>query len=195
MKKVLLFNLTLLIVAFVIGCNESKSDSNVSDKNMNDSIQNTFFGASFGDTKEEVSSCFEKHGLISTPFISNDNVLQFVSAESGFFSFGNMSWQLMNVGLKNNQFYQISFYTPVKEKQSAVSNYDDILSALSKKYIMSEEEPEDTTTYSKSVGFGKNNCRVIVSCGRYESLGHEMWYAAFLSYIDDRIADEQSDEL
>lgn len=185
-----------MLVTFTIGCKDSKSDSHATEKNMNESIQNTFFDTPFGASKEEVIKNFGNHGLHFSQEISNENPLFFCSANSEFFSFGNMSWSCINVFLNNNKFYQIDFYNPKKEKQSAISDYNGILSAISEKYKLTKEEPEDTTTYARSVGYGNNNSRVKVSCYKYETLvSHELWYTASLSYINDSIAEEPSDEL
>ena len=121
--------------------------------------------------------------------------MHFKHVNSDYFSFGNMSWSNMAVRLNNNKFYEISFYSAVKEKQSAISDYNRILSAISEKYKLTKEEPEDTTIYALSVGYGKNNSIIIVSCHKYESIDHGLWYTASLDYINDSISKEPSDEL
>ena len=194
MKKLLTI-LALMLVAFAIGCKDSKYDNRTTNGPKSENIQNTFFGTSFGSSKEEVIENFENHGLRFIQRISSDANLDFQPVNSEFITFGNMSWKGVKVGLNNNKFCNISFYSPYNEKHSAMTRYNDILSVLSKKYAMSEEETEDTTIYANFVGYGKNKSRVIVRCLRYESIYNESWYGAMLLYVNDSIANELSDEL
>lgn len=61
-----------LFVALMVitSCDSSKEKDN-----MNESIQSTFFDTSFGATREEVISNFQKHGLTLVDGISDDNIL------------------------------------------------------------------------------------------------------------------------
>ena len=197
MKKII-FIYALIIGLFFISCYDSKtnkSDDTKKEEYMNENIQQTFFGATFGDSKESVIQKFSDHGLRNVNLLSTDLILQFTSDEGLYFSFGDMPWENLNVLIKNDIFYGIVFYTPVKEKETAMAFYNKILSAVSQKYKMKEETPEDSLTYVISKGYGNNNCHVSVQCVKYESLVHDIWYTAFLGYVNDSIKEETSDEL
>ena len=163
--------------------------------NMNESIQTTFFDTSFGATKEEVVSYFKKHGLTIHKSFSDDNILRFTSTLGESFSFGNMSWSHINVYLKNNKFYGIEFCNFYKEKFSAESDYNSILSALKAKYKMAEEVPSDTLTYKIQKGVDEKGHVVQVDFLKGESVDHKTWYYSYLRYGDLNILNEPSDEL
>ena len=163
--------------------------------NMNESIQTIFFDTSFGATKEEVISNFKKHGFALVSFVSNDNILRFSPINGMYFSFGNMSWEDMRVSLNNNKFCAIEFYNAYKEKFSAESDYNSILSALKAKYKMAEEELSDTLTYKIQRGIDGKGHVVIVYYQKAESFNNEIWFYSCLLYSDTNIEDEPSDEL
>ena len=203
MKKHVILLLSCIFVAITVStlsCMQNKSDSNKaesakSEENMNENIQSTFFGATFGDSREQVIDSLTKHGFWLNTNYSNNTFLTFRSTKSESFSFGNMSWGYINIYLNNNKFYYISFYSDYKEKESAKNKYETILEEISKKYKIAPEEPSDTTTYALQRGYDKNNRRISVYYDQEEATNHSLNYYSFLTYKDLNIEEEASDEL
>ena len=66
---------------------------------------------------------------------------------------------------------------------------------MSKKYKLTNIEPEDTITYGIKKVFCKSGINSRIRCYRYESLGKEIFYTAQLRYGDTNIENKVSDEL
>lgn len=175
--------------------NVSDKDSTKVDTLWNEKVQNEFFDTPFGASKQEVVKNFAKHGFTYNKVLSTEQRLVFDHQGSRYYNFGGMSWQLLNVFITDGKFSAISFYTPIKDKATAISNYESIADVLSKKYYLTSIEPDDSTVYGVQCALSKSNIIAQVSCYRYESVGKEIFYTAELSYADTNIEDEVSDEL
>lgn len=186
LSAMLIIAITLCI--FSCGNNNTKSD-NESDKSQNDTIiyndniQDTFFGTTFGASKDTIIQNFNKHKLVIDKTVSNNDWLSFDKYNSKI-SFGGYNWDYIYVSFSNDKFYSIEFHMAYKDKASALEYYSGILNTISSKYNMTEITPSDTTVYKKSIGYSKSNKRVIISCSRYESLGHQIWQGVYLTYSD-----------
>lgn len=173
---------------FSCGNNNTKSD-NESDKSQNDTIiyndniQDTFFGTTFGASKDTLIKNFNKHKLVIDETVSTNDLLSFDKYNSNI-SFGGMKWDHLYVWFSNDKFYSIQFHHAHKDKASALENYSNLLYTISSKYNMTETTPSDTTIYKESIGYSKSNKRVIISCERYESIGHQIWQGVYLTYSD-----------
>lgn len=157
----------------------------------NDNIQNIFFGVPFGATKEEVINGFRQHGFYPNETYSTDHRLVFEKKEtphsypSKWYSFGGMNWEHLNVHLSNNLFYKIEFMFAHKEKQDALSSFENVLNVISKKYHLREwASDSDTSIYRRFVGKTQYNLQVTLCCYGYNSIGGDRYIAVELSYTD-----------
>lgn len=193
MKKILTFLFLGSVMLCMVSCGGSKTE----DAGVNESIQGTFFGASFGASKDEVIKAFAAHDLILDKRISSDDVLQFGSKRSQYFSFGGLVWERICVYITNGRFYCIELYNPFKDKTEAIKGSERILKKISKKYNLEKKEQSDTTIYMIALGTSKKDPQrfICVSSYRYESVEKEICYSASLAYGDRSFDNYVSDEL
>lgn len=198
MKKKTLLCVIICTIGIFVACNNNQTATDGGDKATpereivyNDKIQNTFFGVPFGASKEGVVSAFEKQDFYEDRY-STDERLSFKKKEGGpwgltkgRFSFGGLNWSQLYVNLSNNQFYSIEFTSAHKTKESAMENFEGVLSAVSTKYHLFEDPIDDTTSYKRFAGVTKDNQWVIVSCYSYESVSNERYIGVSLTYGDN----------
>ena len=196
MKKLFLL---LTLSLFILSCNKAKEEKTQGKKDSekeivySENIQDTFFGVKFGASKEEVIKAFEKEGLYLNKHISNKNRLYF-RPYGGDIPFGGFYWDYVDASFSNGKFYYILFqYTP-EHKETALSQFESVLSALSSRYKMNEVPIEDTNTYKKYKAGSKDRKGMIVQCFKAESVEGEMRYYVNLEYIDLTL-DKSNDEL
>lgn len=189
MKKLfLLLTLSLFTLSFV-NAQEEKEEEIVFSQN----IQDTFFGVKFGASREEVIKAFEKEELYLNNRISNRDILLF-ERSVGYFRFGGFNWDYVYCVLSNGKFYAIRFqYTP-EYKETALSQFELVLSALSEKYKMFEMPIEDTNTYKYYLALSEDGNVVAIKCNKEESSGGEMRYYVMLEYLDSTL-NKSRDEL
>lgn len=194
----------IAIIALIIGgtaCkgignkNTSSDDSTKVDTLWNAKVQDTFFDTKFGASREEVINNFAKHGFTLNKSISNDTWLVFDYNKSKYYTFGGIQWEILDVWLTDGKFSEIRFYAPQKDKAAVISRYEKIADELSKKYKLTNIEPEDTITYGIKKVFCKSGINSQIRCYRYESVGKEILYTAELRYGDTNIENKVSDEL
>ena len=203
MKKLFI----LMIIAGCIcicSCNNSKNGSNnnsnssssaIKDTVYNENIQSVFFDTPFGASKEDVIKNFKTHNFIPYTQTSSDALIHFHPIQSQKYSFGNMTWDMLDVGFVNGKFNYIRFMNASKDKVSAIQNYENVLSAVSAKYEMMEQAPNDTTFYKLSIAYSKVNRFVFVYCFRYETVTNEIRIGTVLEYLDKNFNNEVSEEL
>ena len=198
MKKVFV----LLIVSCICICSCKKSNNSANSSNTvkqdtvyNENIQSVFFDTPFGASKEEVIKKFKLHDFIPYTQTSSDALIHFHPIQSQKYSFGNMTWDMLDVGFVNGKFNYIRFMNASKDKVSAIQNYENVLSSVSAKYEMMEQVPEDTTFYKMSIAYSKVNRYVSVYCFRYETISKEIRIGTVLEYLDRSFNNEVSDEL
>lgn len=192
------------VAAIMVACNSKHQTVTVNgekkttrDTIFNENIQTTFFGASFGDTKEEVVNAFAAHGLVEDKYSSSESLAHFFPKKGKYLSFGNLNWEMVDVGFSNDTFYYIRFMSPCENKVTAIQNYETVLTAVSAKYSMMEEEPEDTTVYKISAAYSKTHPRrtMYVSAFKYESISGNIFNGTILEYGDGDYEDNVSAEL
>ena len=169
--------------------NKSGESSTQVDTLWNDDIQTVFFDTPFGASRQEVVNNFARHGFYLRNYSTKD-FLPFYSQKGQYFEFGGMTWENLDVTLKNGKFYTIRFYYPYKDKSQALNNFEGIANALAKKYKLTNFYPNDSTVLINRRAYGRNSCRASASCYRYESVSHETFYASQLSYTDEDIENE-----
>ncbi len=189
MKKLfLLLTLSLFTLSFV-NAQEEKEKEIVYSQN----IQDTFFGVKFGASREEVIKAFEEEGLYLENRYSNKDDLLF-RRFGGNIPFGGFNWDYVFAGFSNGKFVGIQFqYTP-EYKETALSQFESVLSALSEKYKMNEMPIKDTYTYKYYLAVSKDGKVVDIQCSKGESDGGQMRYYVHLEYIDLTL-DKPNDEL
>lgn len=196
MKKLfLLLTLSLFTLSFVNAQEEKTQGKKDSEKEYvySQNIQDSFFGVKFGASKEEVIKAFEEEGLYLNKHISNKDAFWF-EPYRGDISFGGYNWDYVCAHFSNGKFYFIQFqYTP-EYKETALSRFEPVLSALSSKYKMNEKPITDTNTYKCYTAESKDRKGVAVKCVKGESSGGEMRYYVMLEYIDLTL-DKSNDEL
>ena len=192
----------LLIVSCICICSCKKSNNSANSSNTvkqdtvyNENIQSVFFDTPFGASKEEVIKKFKLHDFIPYTQTSSDALIHFHPIQSQKYSFGNMTWDMLDVGFVNGKFNYIRFMNASKDKVSAIQNYENVLSSVSAKYEMMEQVPEDTTFYKMSIAYSKVNRYVSVYCFRYETIAKEIRIGTVLEYLDRSFNNEVSDEL
>ena len=186
MKKLfLVFTLSL----FILSCDKAKEEKTQGKKDSekeivySENIQDTFFGVKFGASREEVIKAFEKEGLYLSNRDSNRDYLVFLPS-GGNICFGGFDWNYVATRFSNGKFLIIEFlYTP-EYKETALSKFESVLSALSERYKMNEEPIEDANTYKSYKAGSKDGKGVIVDCCKGESRDGEMRYYVNLIYVD-----------
>ena len=184
------------VTCLLFSCGNKNNGDNNDGKDIvyNEKIQDTFFGVSFGASKDTLIEKFKEHNFFPDEY-STDDWLIFnkmsepsswgLRSQEEFFSFGDMSWCQLHVYFSNNKFYHIEFMNTYKTKQEALDNFDGVLNEVSKKYHLYDDPiPNDTTSYKHYKGKTKNRQKITVSCYSYESIGHERWIGVSLSYTD-----------
>ena len=196
MKKLFLL---LTLSLFILSCDKAKEEKTQEKKDSekeyvySENIQDTFFGVKFGASREEVIKAFKKEGLYLNNHNSNKKNLSFQPYGRDF-SFGGSYWEYVDVNLSNGKFYGIIFgYTP-EYKETALSQFESVLSALYSKYKMNEEAFEDTNIYKWYTAKSKDGKAMAVQCSKKESSGGQMRYYVNLVYGDSTL-DKPNDEL
>ena len=193
MRKLVFFFLCLAGALMFMGSCQTKQAKEA----FNDSIQGTFFGVPFGADKEELVNKFAERDLIPNIFASTDESLIFQPVGGRRFTFGGLSWEILNVVLSNGKFCAIIFYNTQRDKAEAIRNGQSLYETISAKYNLAKEEPTDTTTYLIYRGKSKKESEreVLVFVSRYEGMDKSIYYGTFLQYMDRKFEAAVSDEL
>ncbi len=195
MNRTIIIGTLACIVGLMTACNNQKrtdgGDKPTQEIVYNDKIQNTFFGVPFGSSKDEVVAGFAKHDFYEDRYSTNDQ-LSFNKKDGGpfglimgRFSFGGINWSHLYVNMSNNQFYSIDFTNAHKTKESAMEQFESVMTAVSAKYQLFEDPIDDTTSYKRFAGVTKTNQWVLVSCYSYESVSNERYIGVSLAYGDN----------
>ena len=206
MKKIIFQFVLLSLTIVMVSCSseskpkassEKKEESKQPEIVYNDSIQKTFFGVSFGANRKEVIQKMREHHLYFDSYNSTETTLRFSSSQGRVFTFGGMSWEMLDIGLSNSRFYYIRFMNAHNDKAAALQSFDNLLSTVSTKYGMNEIPPKDSTEYKKSAGYSKRDPHheVVVKAYRYESIGKKILNGVSLEYFDTDYKSTVSDEL
>lgn len=175
--------------------NKTEANEKEIDTVWNEKVQDTFFGATFGDSASTVISKFSEHGLVLMTNVSTDVTLNFIPRNNKYYTFGNMTFEMLSVELKNNRFSGIIFFNGSKDKATAMSNYEYIKKAISAKYEITHRELKDTTVYARCSVFGRNYTNAGVDCYRSESISKEIRIYTELVYYTTKDFGGVSDEL
>ena len=181
MRKAIIFCTVICTMLAMTACSNNQTQIV-----YNDSIQNHFFGFSFGDSPQVVHKKLDSIRLYTTDRLVPDDEMSFQpSYPQDDFKFGGYSWNWLYPMFCNNKLYKIRFLHPFKTKDGAISMYNSLVSSLSNKYHMQTMQVQDPSFLGYYIGWTKNHQYVMVYCNRYESDGHEIWYGTQLVYGDN----------
>lgn len=203
MKKLFLLSvLSLLILSCGQkgGENQENKENKEQEVGLNDKIQDTFFGVKFGASREEVIKAFEERGFKILDEVSSNVILNF-DIGSEYFSFGGMHWNHVNVNLYDNKFYEIDFALMSEIKETALGNFESVLSLVSSKYKIKEKAIEDNKVYREYidnmykdyVGYSKDGRYLRILYFSIDNCGRET-YHVHLIYGDETF-NKPNDEL
>lgn len=119
----------------------------------NETIQNSFYGAEFGDDLAKVSLSFRENGYVPDASRSSHNVLVY---DDGRYSFGNLDWAEIIVYFHNDRFWQIVLYS---RKFSPFTHdyleefYNILLNGMKQRYGLTKISNEQYEVYSNDGRF------------------------------------------
>lgn len=172
-------------------CNSNKTTSNKEelDTVWNEKVQNSFYDLKLGTptSVEQIVNSLEKHGFYFIKEYSTDESLHFSFRESQYFTFGGLSWKMLDIYRKGDVLQAVSFSNCSLDKAESIQNYNYIKDAIENKYLPTSVQPKDTTIYEKTLYFGRNNVGAAVSCYRYETVTKKIMIGTSLSYSQKNI--------
>ncbi len=167
--------------SFSTGSEQNDSTSQ-SDTLWNDSVQSVFFDTPFGASAQEVVDNFAKYGFIVLDEFSDSDEIVFGHKGDEYYNFEDMKWVNLTVDLTSGKFSGISFYTPRSTKDSAEVDFKNIVATLSKKYKLTNVEPEDSSMYMIKRAYTKLPFVAGVGCYSYTDEDNKTFYTASLDY-------------
>lgn len=191
MKSKIFILFCLLIEISFISCNSNKTASNTEelDTVWNEKVQNSFYDLKLGTptSVEQIVNSLEKHGFYFIKEYSIDESLHFRFHESQYFTFGGLTWEMLDIYREGDVLQAVYFRNSSLDKAESIQNYNYIKDAIENKYLPTSVQPKDTTIYEKTLYFGRNNVRAAVSCYRYETVTKKIMIGTELSYSQKNI--------
>lgn len=199
MKSKIIFIIYLLIGIFINSCNSNKTTSNKEelDTVWNEKVQDSFYGLKLGTptSVEQIVNSLENHRFYFVKEYSTDEILHFRTLQSQYFTFGGLSWEMLDIYRKGDVLQAVSFRNCSLDKAESIQNYNNIKNAIENKYLPTSVQPKDTTTYAQTRYFGKNNIGITVSCYRYETVKKKIMIGTGLTYCTMKHINQSNDEL
>lgn len=189
-------NYKIIIMSLITGivfnsCNSNKTTSNKEelDTVWNEKVQNSFYDLKLGTptSVEQIVNSLEKHGFYFIKEYSTDESLHFRFLESQYFTFGGLTWEMLDIYREGDVLQAVYFRNSSLDKAESIQNYNYIKDAIENKYLPTSIQPKDTTIYEKTLYFGRNNVRAAVSCYRYETVIKKIMIGTELSYSQKNI--------
>ena len=191
MKSKIFILFCLLIEISFISCNSNKTASNTEelDTVWNEKVQNSFYDLKLGTptSVEQIVNSLEKQGFYFIKEYSTDESLHFRFHESQYFTFGGLTWEMLDIYREGDVLQAVYFRNSSLDKAESIQNYNYIKEAIENKYLPTSVQPKDTTIYEKTLYFGRNNVRAAVSCYRYETVTKKIMIGTELSYSQKNI--------
>lgn len=199
MKSKIFILFCLLIEISFISCNSNKTASNTEelDTVWNEKVQNSFYDLKLGTptSVEQIVNSLEKHGFYFVKEYSTDELLHFGTLQSRYFSFGGLSWEILDIYRKGDVLQAVAFKNSSLDKAESIQDYKNIKNTIENKYLPTSVQPKDTTTYAQTRYFGRNNIGATVSCYRYETVEKKIMISTTLSYWTMKNIKPANDEL
>lgn len=191
MKSKIFILFCLLIEISFISCNSNKTASNTEelDTVWNEKVQNSFYDLKLGTptSVEQIVNSLEKQGFYFIKEYSTDESLHFRFLESQYFTFGGLTWEMLDIYREGDVLQAVYFRNSSLDKAESIQNYNYIKDTIENKYLPTSVQPKDTTIYEKTLYFGRNNVRAAVSCYRYETVTKKIMIGTELSYSQKNI--------
>ena len=198
MNKLVLFFCVLLEVC-LYSCSSNKTASNTEelDTVWNEKVQNSFYDLKLGTptSVEQIVNSLEKHGFYFVKEYSTDELLHFRFRQSQYFTFGGLSWTMLDMYREGDILQAVCFRNSSLDKAASIQGYNNIKNAIENKYLPTSVQPKDTTTYEKTLYFGRNNVGATISCFRYETVSKKIMISTTLSYWTMKNIKPANDEL
>lgn len=199
MKSKIFILFCLLIEISFISCNSNKTASNTEelDTVWNEKVQNSFYDLKLGTptSVEQIVNSLEKQGFYFIKEYSTDESLHFRFLESQYFTFGGLTWEMLDIYREGDVLEAVSFRNSSLDKAESIQNYNYIKDAIENKYLPTSVQPKDTTIYEKTLYFGRNNVGATISCFRYETVSKKIMISTTLSYWTMKNIKPANDEL
>ena len=180
-------------------CNSNKTTSNKEelDTVWNEKVQNSFYDLKLGTptSVEQIVNSLEKQGFYFVKEYSTDELLHFGFRQSQYFTFGGLSWEILDIYRKGDVLQAVAFKNCSLDKAESIQDYNNIKNAIENKYLPTSVQPKDTTTYEKTLYFGRNNVGATISCYRYETVSKKIMISTTLSYWTMKNIKPANDEL
>ena len=196
-KIFVIFCLLLAIGMNSCGNKQTTSGKDKLDTVWNERVQDTFYGLVLGKeaSVDKIVTTLESHGFYWTKQYSTDELLHFRSRQSQYFSFGGLSWQMLEVERTNNILSAVRFMNSGLDKAAALSTYKNIKIAMEAKYSPSAIATTDTTIYAETYYLGRNKVYSTLSCFRYEAVEKKIMIGTRLVYWTKKGKKASNDEL
>ena len=196
-KIFVIFCLLLAIGMNSCGNKQTISGKDKLDTVWNERVQDTFYGLVLGKeaSVDKIVTTLESHGFYWTKQYSTDELLHFRSRQSQYFSFGGLSWQMLDVERTNNILSAVRFMNSGLDKAAALSTYKDIKIAMEANYSPSAIATTDTTIYAETYYLGRNKVYSTLSCFRYEAVEKKIMIGTRLVYWTKKGKKASNDEL
>lgn len=196
-KIFVIFCLLLAIGMNSCGNKQTISGKDKLDTVWNERVQDTFYGLVLGKeaSVDKIVTTLESHGFYWTKQYSTDELLHFRSRQSQYFSFGGLSWQMLDVERTNNILSAVRFMNSGLDKAAALSTYKNIKIAMEAKYSPSAIATTDTTIYAETYYLGRNKVYSTLSCFRYEAVEKKIMIGTRLVYWTKKGKKASNDEL
>lgn len=198
MKSKIFILFCLLMGISFTSCNNNKTTSNKEelDTVWNEKVQDSFYGLKLGSTAsiEQITKVLEEHGFYFIREYSSNELLHFKYQQSKYFSFGGLSWEILDIRRTNNTLTSICFMNTHLDKAESLEHYNNVKNAVEAKYRPTVIIPKDTTTYAQTVYFGRN-AGATITCFRYETVSKEIMIGTTLSYWTQKYIKPANDEL
>lgn len=199
MKSKIFILFCLLIEISFISCNSNKTASNTEelDTVWNEKVQNSFYDLKLGTptSVEQIVNSLGKHGFYFVKEYSTDELLHFGTRQSRYFSFGGLSWTMLDIYRKGDVLQAVAFKNSSLDKAESIHDYNNIKNTIENKYLPTSVQPKDTTTYAQTRYFGRNNIGATVSCYRYETVENKIMIGTTLTYWTMKKIKPANDEL
>ena len=187
--KIIIMSLITAIIFNSCNSNKTTSYKEELDTVWNEKVQNSFYDLKLGTptSVEQIVNSLEKHGFYFIKEYSTDESLHFRFHESQYFTFGGLTWEMLDIYREGDVLQAVYFRNSSLDKAESIQNYNYIKDAIENKYLPTSVQPKDTTIYEKTLYFGRNNVRAAVSCYRYETVTKKIMIGTELSYSQKNI--------
>ena len=185
-----------------IAFNSCNSNRTISSKEQldtvwNDKVQDSFYGLVLGNTipLAVIVKTLENQGFYYERQYSSGENLCFRAQQSRYFTFGGLTWEMLNIERHGDVLNSVCFMNSSIDKASSLGIYNNIKAAVEAKYSPSTIITTDTTVYARTYYLGRNRVCATLSCFRYETIGRKIMIGTSLVYWTKKGKKAANDEL